>query len=90
MPFSLRLDSGTEARIRHLARSTGRSKSAVVREAMAQYIAAEIREVKFDRTALDRLRPFVGVVSTGHQHSTDTHLKYRSALERQHRGRHPG
>jgi predicted DNA-binding protein len=88
MPFSLRLDPETEARIRLLARSTNRSKSAVVREAMAQYAAAEIRELAA-RTALDRLQSFVGVVSTGHQRSTDTHMKYRSALERKHRVRRP-
>ena len=90
MPFSLRLDPDTEARIRHLAKSTNRSKSAVVREAMAQYVAAEIRDLTVARTALDRLQSFVGVVSTGHQHSTDTHLKYRSALEHKHRGRRSG
>jgi predicted DNA-binding protein len=89
MPFSLRLDPDTEARIRVLAKSTNRSKSAVVREAMAQYAAAEIRELRAARTALDRLQSFVGIVSTGHQHSTDTHLKYRSSLERKHRGRRP-
>lgn len=87
MPFSLRLDPGTEARIRLLAKSTNRSKSAVVREAVAQYAAAEIREFKMAHTTLDRLQSFVGVVFTGHQHSVDTHLKYRSALQRKHRGR---
>jgi predicted DNA-binding protein len=87
MAFSFRLDPETEAHIRRLARQTGRSKSAVVREAMAQYVAAEVSEVKFARTALDRVRPFVGVVSTGNQGSTDTHRKFSSALERKHRGR---
>jgi hypothetical protein len=37
MPFSLRLDSSTEGKIRRIARTTGLSKSAVVREAVAQY-----------------------------------------------------
>ena len=90
MPFSFRLDPETEARIRRLAKTTGRSRSAVVRDAMAQYVAATVAEAKFDRTVLDRVRPFVGVISTGQELSTDTHLKYRRALERKHRGRRSG
>jgi hypothetical protein len=39
MPFSLRLDPDTEAKIRRLAVSSGRSKSQVVREAVARYAA---------------------------------------------------
>ncbi|MSO82486.1 MAG: CopG family transcriptional regulator [Acidobacteria bacterium] len=35
MPFSLRLDPDTEAKIRKLTAATGRSKSEVVREAVA-------------------------------------------------------
>ena len=37
MPFSLRLDPETEAKIRKLTLATGRTKSQVVREAVAQY-----------------------------------------------------
>lgn len=90
MPFSLRLDADTEARIRRLARATNRSKSAVVREAMAQYVAGEAAESKFTLTALDRCRSFAGVVSTSHQHATDTHQKYRASLDRKHRARRSG
>jgi len=89
MAFSFRLDPETEAQIRRLAKSTGRSKSAVVREAMAQYVAGGSGTVSTDRTALDRLRTFVGVVSTDTQASTDTHRKYRAALDKKHRGRRP-
>jgi predicted transcriptional regulator len=39
MPFSLRLDPDTEARIRRLADDTGQSRSAAVREAVARYAA---------------------------------------------------
>lgn len=87
MPFSVRLDASTEAKIRRLARATGQSKSSVVREAMAQY------EVDSDSkgeiaSALDRLRSYVGIVgSGGAQYSTDTHAKYRALLIRKHRGR---
>ena len=87
MAFSLRLDPQTEAEIRRLARATGRSKSAVVREAMAQYVAAEISEARFVKTALERLRGFVGIISTGRQLSTDTHAKFYEELVRKHRAR---
>jgi hypothetical protein len=88
MAISFRLDPETEAKIRRLVKQTGRSKSALVREAMAQYVPdAGSTERPADRTALDRLMPFVGVVSTGAQGSTDTHRKYRTALARRHRGR---
>ena len=87
MPFSLRLDPETEGRIRRLAASTGRSKSAVVRDAMARYVSAEVHEAGFRRTMLDRLRPFVGVVSSDRHYSVDTHHKYRLALSKKHRGR---
>jgi predicted DNA-binding protein len=88
MAISFRLDPETEAKIRRLVKQTGRSKSALVREAMAQYVAAADSAVRsVDRTALDRLRPFVGIVATETQGSTDTHRKYRAALERKHRGR---
>jgi len=90
MPFSFRLDPETEARIRRLAKATGRSRSAVVRDAVSQYDSAEIHRVKVDQTALDHLRAFVGVVSTDKQLSVDTHAKYRAALRRKSRGRHSG
>jgi predicted DNA-binding protein len=89
MPFSLRLDPETEAALRRLTRSTGRSKSAIVREAVAHYGEEPPAEPAAE-TALDRLRPFVGIVATGGQYSTDTHAKYRAALQRKHRGRRPG
>ena len=87
MAFSFRLDAATEASIRRLAKATGRSKSAVVRDAMAQYVAGELREVAHMRTALDRLAGFAGKISTDQQASTDTHAKFRAALTRKLRGR---
>jgi predicted DNA-binding protein len=89
VPFSVRLDAKTEAKIRRLAKATGQSKSSVVREAMAQY------EVETDgkgeiTSALDRVRSYVGIVRTGGaQYSTDTHAKYRALIIRKHRGRRP-
>jgi hypothetical protein len=82
MPFSLRLDSTTEGKIRRIARTTGLSKSAVVREAVAQYeVAPKPTAAGADATALDRLRAVVGLVDMGGaQLSTDTHAKYRASL----------
>ena len=88
MAFSLRLDDKTEAAIRRLARETGRSRSAVVRDAMSEYIGTA-REVEFARTALDRLRPFVGVASSGRNLSRDTHAKFKTALARKHSALRP-
>ena len=87
MPFSVRLDPETEARIRRLSRATGRSKSAIVREAVVQYGVEQVSPAPADPSALDRLQPFVGVIATSGQYSTDTHEKYRAALTRNVRGR---
>jgi len=85
--MSFRLDPQTEAHIRRLAKATGRSKSAVVRDAMAQYMTAEISEAKFHHSTLERLSGFAGVIATERQLSTDTHSKFRDALMQKHRGR---
>lgn len=63
MPMSVRLDEETEALIRRLARSAGRTKSWVVREAVAEY-ASQRQPV--DRTPYEAFAPFIGVVATGH------------------------
>ena len=90
MPFSLRLDPKTEAKIRRLSADTGRSKSEVVREAVAQYTPDGHAPVERDVSAFDRLKPFIGTVSTGGAHcSTDTHTRYRQLLQRKHRARRP-
>jgi predicted DNA-binding protein len=90
MPFSLRLDADTEARIRQLTRFTGRSKAAIVREAVAQYRVDPDASSQLGDSAFDRLKPFIGVIdSGGAQYSTNTHAKYRAALRAKHRGRRP-
>ena len=87
MPFSLRLDPETEAKIRSLTAATGRSKSEVVREAVAQY-APDREEAVPGASAFDRLKPFIGVIATGGaNYSTETHTKYRELLRRTHRAR---
>ena len=90
MPFSIRLDPETEATIRRLTRTTGRSKSQVVHEAVAQYASDARASTRSVESAFDRVKPFVGVVRTGGaQYSTDTHAKFRQALQRKRRDRRP-
>jgi predicted DNA-binding protein len=90
MPFSIRLDPDTEARIRQLAAATGRSKATVLREAVTRYAADWEREEAAPATALDRLRPYIGVVdSGGAQYSRNTHEKYRDALVQERRAQRP-
>lgn len=90
MPFSLRLDPETEAKIRQLTAATGRSKSEVVREAVAQYAPGGDAAPAPGESAFDRLKPFIGVVGTGGANrSARTHVKYRDLLRRKHRVRRP-
>jgi plasmid stability protein len=82
------LDSDTEAKIRRLAAMTGRSKSAVVREAVAHYALGGEAGAAPAASAFDRLKPFIGIVRTGGANfSFETHAKYRAALRRKHRAR---
>ena len=88
MPFSLRLDSGTEAKIRRLAAATNRSKSEVVREAVAQYASEGQSATAAPASAFDRLKPFIGAIATGGaDYSRDTHRKYRELVRQKHRAR---
>ena len=88
MPFSLRLDPETEAKIRRLSAATARSKSQVVREAVAQYEAEGHSPAGAAASAFDRLKPFIGTIGTGGANfSKDTHRKYRDVIRRKHRAR---
>ena len=60
MPMSVRLDAETDARIRRLARAAGKSKSSVVRDAVAAYQPAMPA-----RKPAERLAPFIGAGNTG-------------------------
>jgi hypothetical protein len=85
MPFSVRLDSETEAKIRRLTVATGRSKSAVVRDAVAQYAPDPDAPAAPGASAFDRLMPFIGIIKTGGaNYSRHTHAKYRALLRRKH------
>ena len=88
MPFSLRLDPETEAKIRRLSAATARSKSQVVREAIAQYEAYGHPSTGAHASVFNRLKPFIGSVSTGGaNYSKDTHRRYRDVIRRKHRAR---
>jgi hypothetical protein len=91
MPFSFRLDPETAALIRRIARHRKWSQSAVVREAVAHYGAAQSAGAKAPpASAFDRLAAYVGVVNAhGANLSSDTHGKFRALLDRKHRARRP-
>lgn len=61
MPFSVRFDAKTEALIERLARTRGKSRSSVVREAVARYAAEEDTQT----TAYERLAPYIGTWRSG-------------------------
>ena len=88
MPFSLRLDPETEAKIRRLSATTARSKSQVVREAIAHYDAYGHPATEAQASVFDRLKPFIGTISTGGaNYSKDTHRKFRDVIRRKQRAR---
>jgi len=90
MPFSFRPDPELDALLRRIAADRGWSKAQVVREAVAEYGRAKTKPSKKSDapTALDRLRPYIGVVSTGGaQLSLNTHAKYQARLRRKTRAR---
>ena len=90
MPFSLRLDPDAEAKIRRLAVSSGRSKSQVVREAVARYAADPQDAAGTGESAWDRVKTYAGAVSTGGaNYSRNTHAAYTAALRRKQRARRP-
>lgn len=61
MPFSVRFDAKTEALIERLARTRGKSRSSVVREAVARYASEDDAQT----SAYERLAPFIGTVRSG-------------------------
>ena len=88
MPFSFRLDARTAALIRRLAKTTGQSRASIVREAVVRFGEDSAATRQAEESALDLLRPYLGVVSTGGaQLSTDTHAKFAASLEQKRRAR---
>lgn len=84
MPTSVRLDRDTEALLRRMARTAGKSKSWVVREAVAAYAAVAVAQ----RPPAEALAPFIGAGDTGRTDlSADTGERYRDLLRAQDRAR---
>jgi hypothetical protein len=69
MPFSVRLDRATEAKVRQIARQRRVSKSTVVREALAAYASDEPEAGP--RTPAEMFAPFIGVVAGGDPHRSE-------------------
>jgi hypothetical protein len=80
MPMSVRLDPGTEALLRRLAKAAGKSRSWVVREAVTVYASAGPPR----RKPADVLAPFIGAGATGRiDLSQDTGQRYVDLIRAQ-------
>lgn len=85
--MSVRLDEETEALIRRLARTARRTKSWVVREAVAEYAA---QRESAQRPPYEAFEPFIGLIESGHGTlSENTGTRYAALLRAGRRGRHP-
>jgi hypothetical protein len=85
MPMSVRLDRETEARIRKMARLAGRSKSWIVREAVAAYTV----EPSASRRPAEILAPFIGIGGTGHTELSErTGERFTEIVAKKARARH--
>ena len=90
MPISVRLDDRTERTVRRLARRTGRTTSAVIREAIATLEQKEESSPEEGPTAYDRLAHLIGTVGGGDRHlSEETGKKFTKLVELKHRARRP-
>jgi predicted DNA-binding protein len=88
MPLSVRLDPGTEARVKRLAFRTGQSKSQVVREAIAVYAGDREQSVPA-QSAYERLKHVIGVARGGADRlSEDTGAAFAALVRaKRHAGR---
>jgi predicted transcriptional regulator len=64
MPFSVRLDPKTERVVTRLARRNGRTKSAIVREALEAYDRSETAATR-DRGPIDAMAGVIGAADSG-------------------------
>lgn len=86
MPTSVRLDRKTERLVERLAREQGRTKSEVIRQAIA--LAAEKELGEDERTPYERSAHLIGCVSGGPPDlSVNTGAKVREILLRKARSR---
>ena len=88
MTFSLRLDPETEAAIARLARQGKRTKSAVVREAIAVYQRTHATAAAKSQTVFDAMAPFIGIAdSGGSRRSENTGEAFRALVAEKARAR---
>lgn len=84
---TVRLDTELETTLERLARQRGQTKSDVIRDAI-EHLAQE--QEAGEVSALERLRPFVGLVdSGGRQLSRRTGQRFRERLEEKRRAGRP-
>ena len=89
MAFSIRLDRETEAAISRMARISKRTKSAVVREAIAGYQRAQSAQ-KAPTAVFDAMAPFIGVAdSGGSRRSEQTGEAFRALVAAKAHARRP-
>jgi hypothetical protein len=83
--MSVRLDEETEALIRRLAKSAGRTKSWVVREAVAEYAA---QQESADAPAFEAFSSSIGVIASREGTlSENTGERYAALLKARRRAR---
>ena len=79
MPTSVRLDAKTEGLVRGLARKTGRSKSQVIRDAIAQL--ARSAEARPAQTPYEAMKHLIGSIRGGPPNLSErTGEKFRQLL----------
>lgn len=80
MPTSVRLDAKTERLVGRLARTSGRSKSAVIREAIGRLAGAQ-EKAKPAKTPYDSIKHLIGIARGGPRDlSVRTGEKFRQLL----------
>jgi predicted DNA-binding protein len=82
MPTSVRLDPETEALLRRLARSSGRTKSEIIREAL-QRMAAASAEAAESESLYQAIEDLVGIAHNGPEDLAEQHKsRFREKLGR--------
>jgi hypothetical protein len=88
VPTTVRLDAYTEAVLARLAKKTGRTKSQVIRDAIARLARSDV-QVREPASVYDAMQHVLGCAdSGGAQLSEHTGKKFRELLTRR-RGRRP-
>lgn len=82
MPTSVRLDPETEALLRRLARSRGRTKSEIIREALHR-MAAGSAEAAEPATLYNAIEDLIGIADDGPEDLAGRHKqRFREKIDR--------